>query len=138
MEIIVKFAKWAYRVAGIYGFIVLAPLFFLEGVVSQTSPPAITHPEYYYGFAITGVAWQVAFLVISTDPRRFRILMPVTWLEKIYGLIAVVLYFENRVSSQVLALGLIDLLLGALFIGAYVTTIQSRVPVTHGSDRSMQ
>jgi hypothetical protein len=138
MEIIVKFAKWVYRVAGIYGFIVLAPLLFLEGVVSQTSPPAITHPEYYYGFAITGVAWQVAFLVISTDPRRFRILMPVTWLEKIYGLIAVVLYFENRVSSQVLALGLIDLLLGALFIGAYVTTTQSQVLVTRGSDRSMQ
>ena len=133
-----KFAKWVYRTAGIYGFLVLAPLLFLERVVSQTSPPAITHPEYYYGFAITGAAWQVAFLVISTDPQRFRILMPVTWLEKSYGLIAVVLYFENRVSSQVLALGLIDLLLGALFIGAYVTTTQSRVLVTDGPDRSIQ
>lgn len=65
-------------------------------------------------------------------------MMPVTWLEKSYGLIAVVLYFENRVSSQVLALGLIDLLLGALFTGAYVTTTQSRALVIHGPDRSIQ
>lgn len=133
-----KFAKWVYRTAGIYGLLVLAPLLFLERTVSQTSPPAITHPEYYYGFAITGVAWQVAFLVISTDPQRFRTLMPVTWLEKSYGLITVVLYLENRVSSQVLALGLIDLLLGALFIGAYVTTTQSRVLVTHDPEGSIQ
>lgn len=133
-----KFAKWVYRIAGIYGLLVLAPLLFLERVVSQTSPPAITHPEYYYGFAITGVAWQVAFLLISNDPQRFRPVMPVTWLEKSYGLIAIVLYFENRVSSQVLALGLIDLLLGALFIGAYVTTIHSQMPVIHDPDGSIQ
>jgi len=132
----VKFAKWVYRTAGIYGLLVLAPLLFLERVVSQTSPPAITHPEYYYGFAITGVAWQVAFLVISTDPQRFRTLMPVTWLEKSYGLIAVVLYFENRVSSQVLALGLIDLLLGALFVCAYITTTQSQMHVMGSPDES--
>lgn len=116
-----KFAKWVYRIAGIYGLLVLAPLLFLEHVVSQTSPPAITHPEYYYGFAITGVAWQVAFIVISNDPQRFRTLMPITWLEKTWGLIALVLYLENRISSQVLALGLIDLLLAALFVCAYVT-----------------
>jgi hypothetical protein len=122
MEIAMKFAKWVYRIAGIYGLLVLAPLLFLEQVVSQTSPPAITHPEYYYGFAITGVAWQVVFLVISSDPQRFRTLIPVTWLEKSWGLIALVLYVENRISSQVLALGLIDLLLAALFVGAYVTT----------------
>jgi len=117
-----KFAKWVYRIAGIYGLLVLAPLFFLERVVSQTSPPAITHPEYYYGFAVTGVAWQLVFLVMSSDPRRFRTLIPVTWFEKSWGLIAVILYVQGRISSQTLTLGLIDLLLGALFVCAYVTT----------------
>ena len=127
-----KFAKWVYRIAGIYGLVVLAPLLFLERVASQTSPPAITHPEYYYGFAITGVAWQVAFLVMGNDPQRFRTLMPVTWLEKSWGLIAVVLYIESRISLQVLALGLIDLLLATLFVCAYVITRRntSRVIVT--------
>jgi hypothetical protein len=129
MEVAMKFAKWVYRIAGIYGLLVLAPLLFLERVVSQTSPPAITHPEYYYGFAIIGAAWQVAFIVISYDPQRFRPLMPVTWLEKSWGLIAVVLYIENRISLQVLALGLIDLLLAAFFVSAYITTTQIRVRV---------
>ena len=117
-----KFAKWAYRIAGIYGLLVLAPLLFLEHAVSQNYPPTITHPEYYYGFAITGVAWHVAFIVIGNDPQRFRLLMPVTWLEKSYGLIAIVLYVQGRISSQVLALGLIDLLFAALFVCAYVAT----------------
>jgi hypothetical protein len=134
MEIAMKFAKWVYRIAGIYGLLVLAPLLFLEHVVSQTSPPAITHPEYYYGFAITGVAWQVAFIVISSDPQRFRPLMPVTWLEKSWGLIAIVLYIANRISLQVLALGLIDLLLAAFFVSAYITITQSRVRVIGGPD----
>ena len=124
-----KFAKWVYRTAGIYGLLVLAPLLFLEHTVSQTSPPAITHPEYYYGFAITGVAWQVAFLVISNDPQRFRTLMPVTWLEKTWGLIAIALYVQNRISLQVLALGLIDLLFASFFVSAYIITTQSRVRI---------
>lgn len=123
-----KFAKWVYRVAGIYGLLVLAPLLFLERAVSQTSPPAITHPEYYYGFAVTGVAWQVAFIVIGNDPQRFRALIPVTWLEKSWGLMAIVLYTQGRISSQVLALGLIDLLLGALFVSAYLTTSSRTSP----------
>ena len=133
-----KFAKWVYRIAGIYGLLVLAPLLVLEHTVSQIAPPAITHPEYYYGFAITGVAWQVAFLVISSDPQRFRALMPVTWLEKSYGLIAVGLYLENRISSQVLVLGAIGLLFAVLFVCAYVAAIQSRLLVTEGSNRSIR
>lgn len=86
------------------------------------------HPEYYYGFAITGVAWQMAFIVIGNDPQRFRTLMPVTWLEKSYGLIAIVLYVQGRISSQVLTLGLIDLLFAALFVYAYVTTRRNTKP----------
>jgi hypothetical protein len=128
MEVAVKFAKWVYRIAGIYGLLVLAPLLFLEHAVSQNYPPTITHPEYYYGFAITGVAWQMAFIVMGNDPQRFRTLMPVTWLEKSYGLIAIVLYVQGRISSQALTLGLIDLLLATLFVCAYVTARRNTKP----------
>jgi hypothetical protein len=76
----------------------------------------------------------VAFIVISNDPQRFRTLMPVTWLEKCWGLIAVVLYIENRISLQVLALGLIDLLFAAFFVSAYISTTQSQVRVIGGPD----
>src|SRR6266508_2869160 len=112
----------------------ISSCWYLRTLGAGTSTPAITYPEYYYGFAITGVAWQVAFIVISYDLQRFRTLMPVTWLEKSWGLIAFVLYIENRVSLQMLALGLIDLLFAAFFVSAYITTTQSRVRVIGGPD----
>ncbi len=131
-----KFAKWVYRIAGIYGLLVFVPLPFLESTVSQNYPPAITHPEYYYGFAIVGVAWQAAFLVIARDPQRFRALMPVTWIEKSWGFIAIVLYVQGRISSEVLALGFIDLLLGALFVGAFLGTSSRTITQLEPSTRS--
>ena len=45
-----RFAKRVYRVAGVYGFIAIVPLYFMEGRIGHDTPPAITHPEYYYGF----------------------------------------------------------------------------------------
>ena len=44
-----KFAKIVFLVAGIYGLIVLLPLYFLEERTGRDFPPPITHPEYYYG-----------------------------------------------------------------------------------------
>jgi hypothetical protein len=114
-----KFATWVYRIAGVYGLLVVAPLFFLERVVGQNDPPAITHPEYYYGFAVVTLAWQLAFFVIAHNPQRFRPLMPVTWIEKLYGVFAIALYAQGRISTQTLALGLIDLLSGVLFVCAF-------------------
>ena len=57
-----KFSRWVFRIAGIYGLIVLVPQYFMEGRMGADYPPAITHPEYYYGFLGVGVAWQIAFL----------------------------------------------------------------------------
>lgn len=72
--------RWLLRVAGIYGLLVLLPLFVLEAQISLLQPP-ITHPEYYYGFVGVGVAWQVAFLIMSRDPVRYRNLLPAAVLE---------------------------------------------------------
>ena len=85
---------------------------------------------------MTDVVWHLAFVVINYHSQRFRNVMPVTWLEKCWGLIAVVLYIENRISLQVLALGLIDLLFAVFFVSAYITTNPGQVRVRGGSDRS--
>ncbi|MGH7494644.1 MAG: hypothetical protein ACREOO_19905 [bacterium] len=69
-----KFAKWVFRIAGIYGLIVLTPMYFTEGQISRDFPPAPTHPEYYYGFIGVALAWQVLFLLLSKDPLRYRIM----------------------------------------------------------------
>ena len=51
----VRLVFWA---AGIYGLIVVTPLYFLESQFAKQAPPAITHPEFYYGFAGVTLAWQ--------------------------------------------------------------------------------
>ncbi len=117
------FARRVFVGAAIYGLIVLVPQYFLEEKTGRDFPPAITHPEYYYGFIGVAVAWQIVFLIISRDPVRFRPIMLVAILEKAsFGLPAIVLYTSGRLSGQMLGAGLLDLMLGALFIMAYKRT----------------
>lgn len=111
-----KFAKWVYLIAGIYGILVTLPLYFTEGQFAVQFPPPLTHPEYYYGFLGVTLAWQVLFLVIARDPVRYRQIMPITVLEKAsYGLAVLVLFALGRVTPFTLVFGLIDLTLGTLF-----------------------
>jgi hypothetical protein len=117
------FARRVFLAAGVYGLAVLVPLYFLEGLIGRDAPPAITHPEFFYGFVGVGVAWQVAFLVIARDPARFRPLMIPAVLEKAsFGFAVLALFAAGRVPVPVLLGALIDLLLGALFVAAYLGT----------------
>lgn len=118
-----KFAKVVFLVAGIYGLIVLVPQFFLETRIGEDNPPAITHPEYFYGFICVAVAWQVLFLVLSRDPIRYRPMMIPAMIEKIGFPIAVlVLYLQRRVSPTIFIPAALDLVLLVLFITAYRKT----------------
>jgi hypothetical protein len=121
------FARRTFLIAGIYGLVVLLPMYFLEGRIGQDTPPPITHPEFFYGFLGVAVAWQVAFLVIARDPVRFRPLMLPAVLEKAsFGLPAIALWLGGRLGGSMLVAGLIDLTLGVLFIVAFRRTPASR------------
>ncbi len=118
-----KFAKRVYAIAGVYGLLVIFPQYFLEAKTGRDFPPAITHPEYFYGFVGLAIVWQVAFLVMASDPFRFRPLMPITVLEKAsFGLAAIVLIFQNRIPLPAFIGGMVDLVLGGLFLAAYLKT----------------
>ena len=118
-----NFAKWAFRIAGTIGLLQIIPLYFYEAQLAIDMPPALNHPEYYYGFAGVTLAWQVAFLVISTDPLRYRPLMPVAMVEKAgFVLPAFWLYIQGRLPNMILAAALVDLLYGLSFVVAYLTT----------------
>jgi len=118
-----KFAKILFNVAGIWGVILLLPLYFIFDLIGQQDPPPITHPAFFYGFAGLGLAWQVAFFIIARDPLRFRPIMIPSILEKLgYGGAVVVLYAQGRMHGQDLAFGLIDLLFATLFAAAYAMT----------------
>ena len=71
MESWMKFARIVFGFAGGWGVLVLTPLYFLYDFVGKHDPPALTHPQFYYGFVSLGLAWQAAFLVIAADPLAF-------------------------------------------------------------------
>jgi hypothetical protein len=118
-----RWARWIYWLAGAYGLVVLVPQYFLLEQIGRDLPPAITHPEFFYGFVGVAVAWQVAFLVIGYDPRRFRPLMPVAVLEKVtFGVAAAILFAQQRLAVSTFVFGMLDLSLGALFVIAWWKT----------------
>jgi len=118
-----KFAKVVFRVAGIYGLLVLAPLYFLYDTIGRLEPPPLTHPQFYYGFAGVALAWQIGFLIIAAQPARLRPMMIPAILEKAAYAIAVgVLFVQGRLGGQQLVTGGMDALLGVLFLAAYFKT----------------
>jgi hypothetical protein len=118
-----KFAKYLFYFAGVWGILVLTPLFFIFNQIAEKDPPPVTHPLFYYGFAGVALAWQFMFLVIGSNPVRFRPLMLVSILEKLgYFLPAVVLYLQHRVHPLDLLISSGDALLAVLFLIAYLKT----------------
>jgi hypothetical protein len=123
LEEMMKFAKVVFWAAGIWGFLVMTPLYFMFDLIGRKDPPAITHPGFYYGFVGVGLAWQIAFLVIARDPVRFRPMMLPSVVEKFsYGVAVVVLVMQGRMHGSDLTFAGTDLLLGVLFVAAYVMT----------------
>lgn len=117
------FARRVFTFGGIWGLAILGSHAFMEGRVGRDHPPAITHPEYFYGFVGIGIVWQILFLVISRDPVRYRPLMIVAVLEKASFFIAcVALYVRGRLDLEMLGAGVLDMMLGFLFLLAYRRT----------------
>jgi len=119
----VKFAKIVFWIAGIWGMLVITPLYFMFNLISRNDPPPITHPGFFYGFAGAALAWQIAFFFIATNPARYRPLMLPSMFEKFsYGTAVFVLVRQGRMHSSDLVFGVVDLVLGILFIIAYLRT----------------
>ena len=118
-----KFAKVVFWVAGIWGLLVITPLYFMFGLIGKNDPPAITHPGFYYGFVGCALAWQIAFLFIARDPVRLRVMMIPSVVEKFaYCTAVIVLVMQGRTNQRDLLFAATDLTLGALFVAAWVAT----------------
>lgn len=125
-----KFAKVVFWCAGIWGTGVLAPLFFMFDAIGRRDPPAITHPEFYFGFLGVALAWQFVFLVIAADPLRYRPIMLLSVLEKgSYVLTTGLLVILGHMTAAASALGAPDAVLAVLFIVSFLKTRR----VTHDS-----
>jgi len=114
------FAGRVFRFAGWYGILVLAPQYFLEKEIARMGQPPVAHPEFYYGFVGVALAWQVAFLIIASEPARYRPLMLPAVLEKLsFGIAAIILVALGRTAAMVIPFAAIDLTLGGLFAAAW-------------------
>ena len=115
-----KFASRVFFIAGVYGLAVLVPQYFMENALSRQFPPALTHPEQFYGFIGVAIAWQFAFLLIARDVERFRPFILPAVMEKIsFGAATLALYAQGRAALLVASFGAVDLVFATLFLLAF-------------------
>ena len=101
----------------------MTPFYWLVDVTGRRYDPPMIYPHFFYGFFAVALAWQIAFLVIGSNPARFRALMIPAMLEK-FGYVATlaVLYGEGRIAPVDALAAVPDGLLVVLFILAFAKT----------------
>jgi hypothetical protein len=119
----VRFARIVFVAAGIWGIVVLTPFYWLVDITGRRYDPPTAYSQFFYGFFAVALAWQIAFLVIGSNPARFRALMIPALLEK-FGYVATlgVLFGQGRIASPDAVAAFPDGLLGLLFFVAFVRT----------------
>ena len=117
-----RFARWVFLLAGASGVLTVAPLY-LEGRFFRDDPPQINRPEFYYGFAGVTLAWQFLFLLIGSDPVRYRLAMLPAVLEKAGFAVAVpLLYLQERVTAKWVGFAAMDGVWLVLFVISFLLT----------------
>jgi len=119
----VRFAKFVFMAAGIWGISITSPLYLLSDFIGRRSPPAINHVEFYYGFVGVTLAWQFAFLLIARDPHRLRLMMLPSIFEKAsYSLSILVLFLQHQLSVSQSVLAVTDSIWAGLFTASFIVT----------------
>jgi hypothetical protein len=117
------FAKYTFIGAGIWGLAVLLPFYALVDITGRQYAPPTDYPQFFWGFFAVAIAWQVAFLMIGSDPARFRPLMILAILEKLgFVTTLMVLFAAGRLSFVDFQPALPDGILGLLFVAAFAAT----------------
>ena len=118
-----RFARSVFILAGLWGIAVLTPLFFLVDVTGRPYPAPSDYPHFYYGFLAVALAWQFAFLLIGSDPVRYRLMMIPAFIEKAgYIATTTLLYSQGRISADEVGTAIPDSLLLVLFVVAFLKT----------------
>ena len=103
-----RFARWSFWLAGIYGLVVLLPLY--------GQAPLNAASLWMFGFAGAAAATQLAYLLIGSDPLRYRMVIPVGIVSKLSFFIPVaLLYRHGEVPGMLMGFALGDLALVGLF-----------------------
>jgi len=118
-----RIARYVFIGAGVWGITVLTPLFWLVDITGRRYPTPTDYPQFFYGFLAVAMAWQIAFLVIGSNPLRFRPFMIPAVIEKLgYVSLLIVFFAQGRIPAVDAQPAWPDLILGVLFIAAFVKT----------------
>jgi hypothetical protein len=118
-----RLARIIFIGAGIWGIAVLTPLYWLVDVSGRHYAAPNDYPQFFYGFIAVAIAWQIAFLIIGSNPARFRLLMIPAAIEKLgYVSTLILMYGRSRVSAIDVQPAIPDGLIGLLFIVAFWAT----------------
>jgi hypothetical protein len=118
-----RLARFVFIGAGIWGIAVLTPLYWLVDISGRHYAVPTDYPQFFYGFIGVAIAWQIAFLMIGSNPARFRTFMIPAMLEK-FGYVSTLLflYSQSRISALDMQPAIPDGLLGLLFVAAFLRT----------------
>ncbi len=108
------------------------PRYFLERRTGEDYPPPVTHPEHYGSLGVT-LAWQFLFLVIASDPVRYR---PAMREKASFAAAIPLLYAAGRVAAVWVGFAAMDAAWLALFVAAYLRTPQGGKPGADGRGRA--
>ncbi len=124
-----KLARFVFGFAAVWGLLVLTPLYWMVEAIGREYPPPFTHTDFYFGFLAVTMAWQLAFVIIAINPIRFRPIMLAAMVEKFgYVLTMGALYGQGQIGLSQFAVSGPDLVLGVLFVAAFVASGDRRVP----------
>jgi hypothetical protein len=116
-----KAARWIFGLAGVWGIAILLAMLVAPELV--VGPGAIGRADFFYGFGMVGLAWQIAFLVIASDPVRFRPFMLAGVCEKLFYVCTLcVLVSTGRAPSKMAGAAVVDGMLGLTFLLAWWMT----------------
>ena len=117
-----RFAKWVFTLAAVYGFITVPPDYFLEAM-SARRYGALGQPLWYYGLLGLVLVFQLLYFVIGRDPVRYRPMMPVALLAKlVFAATAFAMWFAGRTPLEQALFTLPDLAWSVLFVIAWLKT----------------
>ena len=123
-----RFARIVFTVAGIWGIAVLTPFYWLVDITGRHYQAPTEYPNFFWGFFAVTIAWQIGFLLIGSNPSRYRLFMLPAMVEKLgYVITLTLLYKAGRVAPVDATAAIPDGLLGLLFVVAFVVTSRSAV-----------
>jgi hypothetical protein len=117
-----RFAKWVFTLAAIYGLITIPLTYFAEPALVRRYG-ALSQPIWFYGFLGVVLVFQLVYLQTGRDPVRYRPFMWLSLLAKLsFVVTAAAMYAAGRTVLEQALVTAPDLVWSVLFAVAIAKT----------------